>query len=105
MPQHELLHFTIVSAAPMRAHEKRPANLDLAPRLVVSIKARRANDAFCLAIPRDERATARQRFIEESAKDLGCVAIARGMLLPDQGIGCGGKERIEVVGAQRAKCQ
>jgi len=56
MSKHELLHFPVVDAAPVRTGQKRPADFDHALFFVISVEARRADDRAILGIDGDQGA-------------------------------------------------
>src|ERR1700736_685810 len=55
VPQHELFHFPVVRAAPVRPGQKRPTDFDLAFLFVVSVESRRPDDLAAFAIHGDQR--------------------------------------------------
>ena len=99
--QHQLLHFTIVAAAPVRPRQKRPADLDFAALGVVTVKSGRANDATVGSVERDKCAGRFQCFTEEIAKDFLLMPIASGVLLPYQRIASDRVQTIEIFWPQR----
>src|SRR5262249_48686796 len=54
--EHQPLHLAVVGAAPAGPGQERPADLDLAPRLVVAVEPRGPDGAAVLAVDGDQRA-------------------------------------------------
>ncbi len=86
VPQHEPFHLPVVAPAPVGPGQERPADLDLALRLIVAVKARGADDAPVLAVDGNERATRFQGLAEKDPEHRFLVAIIAGMLLPEERI-------------------
>lgn len=105
MIEHEPLHLAVVLPSPVRAGQKRPADLDLGALLAVGVKARRTDDSPVEEIQRDESTAGLQRCREEPTKDLLPVTIGFRVLLPEERIGRNGEEVSPVLGAKRAKLE
>src|SRR5262249_25034534 len=76
---------------------------DLALRFIVAEVAGRPDRLAVLRIGDQERAAAGERLAEEIAEDLGLVAVAVRMLLPDERIRGNRIERVPVVGPERTE--
>src|SRR2546430_4397289 len=100
VPKHELFHLTVVAAAPVRACQKCPADLDLAARLIVAEVSRRSDDLAVGSVVDDESPSTLHRFTEEVAKHFLLVAIACRVLLPDEWVLRDREQCFEIVGAQ-----
>src|SRR5688572_2241403 len=74
--QHQALHLSVVSPTPVGSSEKGPADLDLAPRFIVAVKARRSNHAAVPPVNRNQRAARLQRLAEEAAERRLAPAVA-----------------------------
>jgi len=98
--QHEVFHFSIVTAAPMTPGEERPSDLDLARCFVIPVEPRRPNDPPIDLVLNEQRATARQRLVEEVAENGLLVSLPDWMLLPDEGVGGNREQRVTIRLAQ-----
>src|ERR1051325_81287 len=98
--KHQTLELAVVAATPVRSRQKRPADLDLAARLVIAEVARRSDDAAGGAIDHREGAARLHRALKEALEDLFLVSIRLRMQLPDARVGGDGIELIEVAGPQ-----
>ena len=105
MLQHESLHLTVVSTAPVRAGKERPADLNNALLCVVTVVARRANDLPGGSVESHQRTTGTERILEESPERGFLIAVSFWMLLPDQRIRSNAEQRVEVVRPHRAQLQ
>ncbi len=86
VPEHELFHFPVVDAAPVRPGQKRPADLDLAFFLVVSVESRRPDDPAIFGINGDQCSPGFQGLAEKSLEDFFLVTVVGRMLFPNERI-------------------
>jgi hypothetical protein len=103
--EHESLQFAVVPAAPVGASQKRPADLDFAPALVVAMEPGGSDDPPIAYVDRDERATGPQCFIEVDAEAPLRVAVAFGVLLPDGRVRRDRIEGIEIIQTKRPELE
>src|SRR4051812_41205852 len=103
MAKHQVLHFPIVTAAPIRTRQKSETDLDLAPVCVVAKIPGGADDASVLLVDHDKRAARFHRLPEKFAEDTFLITIGHRVLLPDQRVRRDGKERLPIIRPQRAE--
>src|SRR5262245_15940456 len=101
MVEHEPLHLAVVPATPVRPRQERPADFDLAARLVVVGVARRPDDSSVAPVDCDQRPSRFECASEELPEDEFLVALVVRMLLPDQRIRSDGIQRVPVLRAER----
>src|ERR1700683_358315 len=99
----ELFHLAVVSAAPTRASQKRPADLNFAVSLVVFVVARRADRLPCLGVEDEKRSARLQSAAKIFAENVLLVAVALRMLLPDQRVGRDAPQHVPILCAQGAQ--
>jgi len=75
----------------VRTSKKTPADLDFTLCGIVAEVSRRADDFLRLAVNRYEGAAAFQRLSKKLPENALLIAIAGGMLLPDQRVGSDGE--------------
>src|SRR2546421_7001093 len=96
MVEHEPLHLSVVGATPMRARQKRPADLDLALLGVESKVPRRAYGPLRLPVYDDKRSPRIQCSLKELFEDALFPPIIGGVLLPYHGIGGDQKQVVPI---------
>src|SRR5689334_17265686 len=94
--QHQALHLAVVSAAPIRTSQKRPANLYYALYSVEALETRRSNDLPRRTVDGHQRATRIEGVSKELPEDIFFVTVRLWMLLPDERIRRDGEERRPV---------
>src|SRR5258708_2915403 len=102
MIEHQAFDFAIGRSAPMAAHEKRPANLDLAEFGFIAVIAARADQPAGRAVDEYEGHFRGDRAVEIRTEFRLGVAVGAGMHLPDFRIGAGREQLRPVVSRDRS---
>jgi len=105
MTQHELFHFPVVDAAPVRPGQERPPDFDLASFFVVFMESGRPDDPAIFGIDGDQRSAGFQCLAEEQFEDLFFVAISDRMLFPDKRVCRHGVQIREILGSKRPELE
>src|SRR5262249_13738418 len=99
--QHQLLQLAVVNASPVRTGQKRPPDFDLAALAIVTVVARRSDDAAGRAVEDGKRPAGFQRLAKEGLEDVLGEEVPELMVLPDRRVGGNGVQRVEVVRSKR----
>src|SRR5262245_9391084 len=102
MREHQRLQLAVVGAAPEFSFQESETDFDFALRRLQIAVARAADDSARLALDHGEGALGIERPLEELLEDRLGVAVALGVLRPDQGIAGGVQERVPIVGGEWA---
>ena len=100
--QHQLLELTIVRPTPESALQKCVAHGDFRPARIVIVVRGAPDDAAGLWIEDRKRPSCRHDSIEILLKNVSGVAVALGMLFPDEGIAGSVKQFVEIRDAKGA---
>jgi hypothetical protein len=82
VPQHEVLHFSVVLSSPMRTRQKRPADLNFSILGFVSAIPRGTNDPLRLPVDGSKCSSRIQGLAKKLFEDFFFVAIVGWVLFP-----------------------